>query len=139
MGYSNQTLVQLMKRFMNPSTLALAALVYLGCEFFSPVLFEGKTFFYRDVPMAAYPMKHFLYQAYHTGVLPFWNPLLFCGLPFMANLHPGVFYPPSLIFFLDDFGTAFNWYFVLHHLFLTLSVFAVFDRQFFELGLQFHP
>ncbi|MFQ5672041.1 MAG: hypothetical protein ACE5G9_03025 [Nitrospinales bacterium] len=104
---------------------AVLLLTALCLEFFAPVLFQDKTFFYRDVPMAAYPMKLFLSRAYHEGFLPFWNPALFCGMPFMATLHPGAFYPPSAIFFLDDFVAAFNWYFVLHHLFLSVSVFAL--------------
>ena len=114
-----------MKRFISSNSMAIVFLIFLCLEFFSPVLFSDKTFFYRDLPMAAYPMKYFLYQSYHGAVLPFWNPFLFCGLPFMANLHPGVFYPPSLIFFLNDFVFAFNVYFILHHLFLTISVFIL--------------
>jgi len=104
---------------------AVLLLAALCLEFFAPVLFQGKTFFYRDIPMAAYPMKYFLSESLHAGYLPFWNPEVFCGMPFMATLHPGVFYPPSAIFFLDDFVAAFNGYFVLHHLFLTVSVFAL--------------
>lgn len=113
------------KPFIGRDQAALLLLLFLSLEFFSPVLFGDKTFFFRDIPMAAYPLKHFLSTAYREGFWPFWNPSLFGGTPFMATLHTGVFYPPSLIFFLDDFTTAFNLYFVLHHMCLTFSVYAL--------------
>ncbi|MFQ5716141.1 MAG: YfhO family protein [Nitrospinales bacterium] len=115
----------MLKRIISPDIAAVFFLFVLALEYFSPVLFQDKTFFLRDIPLAAYPMKHFLSAAYHAGEWPFWNPALFSGMPFMATLHPGAFYPPSLIFFLDDFTAAFNLYFVLHHLFFAFSVYAL--------------
>ena len=43
----------------------------------------------------------------------------------MSLMHPGVFYPPSVIFLLNDFYLAFNAYFLFHHLVLMGSVYAI--------------
>ena len=78
-------------------------------------MFVGKVVFSTDTLYFNFPMYHYLHQAYHEGFVPFWNPNQFAGLPFMAALQTSVFYPPSLIFFLDDFTLAFNLNLVIHH------------------------
>ena len=80
-----------------------------------PVVFGSKVMFSTDTLYFNFPMYHYLHQAYHDGFIPFWNPNQFAGLPFMAVLQTAVFYPPSLIFFLDDFTLAFNLNLVFHH------------------------
>ncbi|HSJ30329.1 MAG TPA: hypothetical protein VK933_02770, partial [Longimicrobiales bacterium] len=51
-------------------------------------------------------------QAYHR--MPFWNPLLFGGLPFVEGMHGDIFYPPSLALFFMDAGTMWGWKMSLH-------------------------
>ena len=63
-----------------------------------------------------YPFKHFIWQTWQEGEIPFWNAQISGGIPFFSLYHPGVFYPLNLIFLLDDFGTAFNTYFLFHHI-----------------------
>lgn len=92
---------------------------------FYPVLFEGNTFFFRDIKHFAYPMKWYLAQVWAEGEWPYWYPHLFQGRPFMSLMHPGVFYPPSVLFLLNDFHFAFNAYFLFHHLVLMGSVYAL--------------
>lgn len=43
----------------------------------------------------------------------------------MSLMHPGAFYPPSLLFLLEDFLFAFNAYFLFHFFVLTGSVYAL--------------
>ena len=93
--------------------------------FFSPLLFEGKTLFSRDITVLAYPMKYFIFKAYHEGFVPFWNPSVYNGKPFLAEMFPGVFYPFNLIFFLSDFTTAFNWFYILQYVLLGISAYAL--------------
>lgn len=46
--------------------------------------------------------------------MPYWNPLLFGGLPFVEGMHGDIFYPPSLgMFFLDARG-MWGWKMALH-------------------------
>ena len=102
-------------------TLLLFALLLL----YLPVIFGNKTVFSRDTALFNFPMYHFLYHAFHEGFIPFWEPKQFTGLPFMAVLQSSVFYPPSLIFFLDDFVFAFNLSLVLHHAILVFGIYAL--------------
>ena len=103
--------------------LGVALVLVIFAEFFSPMLFQGKTLYTRDFPTITYPFKSFLAQAYHQGTIPFWTPSAYGGMPFMAALHPGVFYPPSLFFFMDDVTTALNYFYLFHFLLLALSVY----------------
>ncbi len=103
--------------------LGVALVLIVFVEFFSPMLFQGKTFFTRDFSVITYPFKSFLAQAYHQGVIPYWTPSIYGGTPFMAALHPGVFYPPSIFYFMDDVTTALNLFYLFHFLLLALSVY----------------
>ncbi|MBI9084519.1 MAG: YfhO family protein [Desulfobacterales bacterium] len=105
--------------------LAGALLVLL---FFHPVLLGSKTFFFRDIHRFFYPMKYFLSQSFHSGQIPFWNPGIFCGSPFMSNMQSGVFYPPSILFFLLPFPVSLNLY-ILLHFFLAFIFFHLFIRS----------
>jgi hypothetical protein len=107
------------------NALGLFILFAIAVAFFYPLLFDGKVIFYRDFHFVTYPTRFFLFQAYHQGEIPYWTTNTFGGTPFMATLHPGVFYPPSLFFFLDDFTTALNLYYVFHFLVMGFFVFLL--------------
>lgn len=110
---------------LNKDVLAVLFLSTLFLAFFFPVVFGDKTFFFRDMLHFGYPFKHFIWKSWQEGIMPFWNPQILGGIPFFSLYHSGVFYPPSLIFLLNDFGAAFNFYFVFHHLILTFSVYRL--------------
>lgn len=105
--------------------LGVFLLFGIAVIFFYPILFEGKVIFYRDFQFITYPIRHFLWQAYQQGVIPYWTTSTFGGAPFMSTLHPGVFYPPSVLFFLNDFTLALNLYYVLHFLILGIFIFLL--------------
>jgi hypothetical protein len=44
-----------------------------------------------------------------NGHLPLWNPYLFSGMPLMAALQTGAFYPTTLLFTIFSPITAMNW------------------------------
>lgn len=100
-------------------------LLFIFTLFFYPVLFEGSTFFFRDIHHFAYPMKWFIAKTWEKGEWSFWYPNILQGIPLMSLMHPGVFYPPSIIFLLEDFSFAFNAYFLFHHLVLMGSIYAL--------------
>lgn len=104
---------------------AILVLSALFLALFFPILVEGKTFFFRDMLHFGYPFKHFIWESWKEGALPFWNSNISGGVPFLALYHPGVFYPPNLIFLLEDFGAAFNYYYLFHHFVLTFSVYRL--------------
>ena len=107
------------------SLLAACFLLFVFTLFFFPVLFEGSTFFFRDIHHFAYPMKFYLARIWAVGEWPYWYPYLYQGMPFLSLMHPGVFYPPSVLFLLNDFLFAFHAYLLFHHLVLMGSVYAL--------------
>jgi hypothetical protein len=45
-----------------------------------------------------YPMYHEAARRLAQGELPLWNPWQLAGLPFLATMQTGVFYPPNLLY-----------------------------------------
>ena len=98
--------------------LGLGVLFLVAAGFFYPMLFDGKVIFYRDYNLITYPIRYFLGQTFNQWAIPYWVPHANGGMPFMAAFHPGVFYPPSLLFLLNDTTYALNLFYVLHFMIL---------------------
>jgi len=115
---------QVKKKILRPDNNGLGVLILLAIAvvFFSPLLFGDKVIFYRDFTFVTFPFKFFIAQIFQEGAIPYWNSNVYAGMPFMAGLHAGVFYPPSLLFFLNDTPYALNLFYVLH--FMILGVFT---------------
>lgn len=71
-------------------------------------------------------------QAFHR--MPYWNPLLFGGLPFVEGMHGDIFYPPSLAMFFMDARAMWGWKMSLH-IFLA----GVFTYLWLRRGLRLDP
>ncbi|MZH03374.1 MAG: YfhO family protein, partial [Nitrospinae bacterium] len=110
---------------LNKDVVAVFVLLILFLALFFPVLFGDKTFFFRDMLHFGYPFKHFIWKSLQEGALPFWNSQISGGIPFFSLYHPGVFYPPNLIFLVKDFSEAFNFFYLFHHIVLTFSVYRL--------------
>jgi hypothetical protein len=70
--------------------------------FFSDILF-GSSFFWDDISQYVFPMASFGAQMSAKGEIPFWNPYMFNGMPFLADFQAQYFYPAHWIFpyFID--------------------------------------
>ncbi len=53
-----------------------------------------------DLGSFLYPTYHFIQQSLKAGVWPLWNPYIYSGVPFAAEVQSGVFYLPHLLRFL---------------------------------------
>ena len=62
---------------------------------FYPFLF-GKTLVFGDNYSLMVPGKIFTAQWLKQGVLPLWNPHIFSGLPWIADINQSVLYPSTL-------------------------------------------
>ncbi len=109
--------------FKSSNFISVSILSGILIAFYFPVLTGKQTLFNGDMTMMAYPWKLFIYKAIHQQFLPFWNPYIYNGIPFLPTLHPGVFYPLNVVFLIEDFTYAFNLFFFLHHVILSLSVY----------------
>jgi hypothetical protein len=70
-----------------------------------------------DLASFLFPIYRFAASSLRAGNLPLWNPHLYGGAPFLADMQTGVFYPPNLLLFLlaPDFPyKALEWMAALH-------------------------
>ncbi|MFM2295420.1 MAG: hypothetical protein RLZZ350_1833, partial [Verrucomicrobiota bacterium] len=80
-----------------------------------PQVFSGwQTFVYRDFGQFSYPVAHYFRECFWRGEIPLWNPLSYCGVPFMAQWNPQVFYPPSLFYLVLPLSWSLGVFCLLH-------------------------
>lgn len=51
-----------------------------------------------------YPLADYAFQALRHGRFPEWDPTIYCGLSFVGNIQAALFYPPTWLLFLSNFG-----------------------------------
>lgn len=69
---------------------------------FFPVLYpsSGKLLFGNDIFRSYHYFRMFARQSLYSGIIPWWNPYLFSGAPFIANPSVSFWYPPNWLFFI---------------------------------------
>lgn len=77
----------------------------------------------RDLAPFFIPPKLLWVNMVKAGELPLWNPYNYSGIPLLAALQPGVFYPPHILYFVLPFNVAWNWIIILHFVFAATSVY----------------
>jgi hypothetical protein len=97
----------------------------LGIVFFAPALFFGKTFFFRDLYLWAFPQRRRLVELVLSEGLPLWDPYIHGGQPFLGEISNVAFYPSGVLGFLLPSVAAFNAEIVLHFLLCGLSIYLL--------------
>jgi len=108
----------------------VAGLVFLATTliFFGEQLF-GSAYFWEDFVRYVYPTQAYAAREVLSGSLPFWNPFTFGGMPFIADIAVGFFYPLNrlLSLFVSGDGylsfSALQIYIILHFLIAQISIF----------------
>lgn len=107
---------------------------YVIFALFSVIFFwgqlSGDTFFWEDFTEFVYPTQNYAAVEFANGEIPFWNPYSFSGMPFLADLQVGFFYPPNrlLSFFVTDGKLpvwALQFMIILHFFFAQLSMYLL--------------
>lgn len=80
--------------------LAPILLFLLTVVFFWENIFKGEVFYFGDNFNFFVPNKVFLVENIKKGIFPLWNPLIFSGVPYIADLGIFPFYPGNIFFFL---------------------------------------
>jgi hypothetical protein len=99
---------------------AFALLALLTGGFFWRALTEAGVFMPAgggDLASFYYPSYEFAAQQIKSGSIPLWNPHVFSGMPFAADVQAGLFYPLNWIlysFFSIDYG-ALEWLLIAHY------------------------
>ena len=80
---------------------------------------SGHVFLWEDFAEFTFPNEVFAARSFMSGTLPFWNPFTFCGMPFLADLQIGFFYPGNLLMYLFSGGALSSWleqfFLILHY------------------------
>ena len=95
-----------MNRKRHPAILefgAAAALLAATLGFFWRILFTPdawKPAGGGDLASFLFPIYRYAAASLRAGDLPLWNPHLYGGAPFLADMQTGLFYPLNLLLFL---------------------------------------
>lgn len=118
-----------MKRYAWLFILCLGILLRLA-----PV-FTGKTLIFGDNVSLLVPVK--LYSAYwlNQGIIPWWNPTIFAGVPWAEDISQSVFYPSTIIFALLNPAHALNATIALHLIFTGFGMYLL-GKKLFENDLE---
>ena len=99
----------------------LLALATIG--FFWQILFSPNTWMPAgggDLAPFLYPNYRFAAEHLRQGVIPLWNPHLYSGTPFAADIQSGLFYPINLLVFALVPNLTYAWlqYLAIFHFWL---------------------
>lgn len=97
-----------------PDVVAVGMLLAVPFLVHYQLVFLGRILADYDVFVYFYPLRAYAAEVIRQGRLPLWDPYLFLGSPFLANPQTSVFYPLSVLFYVLDTPTAYNWSVVLH-------------------------
>lgn len=93
--------------FDTKTSIIIASVIFIFTTsiFFGDQLF-GDKYFWEDFLEYVYPTQNFAAVESSQGKIPFWNPYIFNGMPFVADLQVGFFYPLNRLmnFFINDDG-----------------------------------
>ncbi len=79
-------------------TISLVSLLALVFLFFWKIALTNLILAGLDLFAYFYPYREYAAQVIRAGHLPLWNPYLFLGVPFLANIQSAVLYPLNLLF-----------------------------------------
>ncbi len=115
-----------------------AVLIFLGLTlvFHSEILFSGK-FLWEDFVEQEFPFRTLAASSLAQGILPHWNPYVFAGMPFLADVQIAFWYPVNLLqslFVSDGFlsPVVMEWAILLHFAVAGFGMFW-FSKKIFEI------
>jgi hypothetical protein len=103
---------------------AVAVLFLLITVVFADV-WQGSSFFVRDLTRYYFPTKRILHDIVRSGEFPLWNRAYSAGQPAAANPEYEVFYPGQLPIFFRDFFFGFRLHILLHFYVAALAMYAL--------------
>ena len=75
----------------------LLGILFVFWIFFFRELLTGSAYLFDDFIEQYYPGKFMSSVMLSKGIIPFWNPFVFSGMPFLADLQIAVFYPFNFV------------------------------------------
>src|SRR5262249_46845491 len=90
----------------SPRLFVSISLFLIPLIYFYPVLLGKVILAPGDGWAQNFPMRALTGQMLLDGQLPLWNPYIFAGMPLMASLVAGAFYPPNWLFAILPAGVG---------------------------------
>lgn len=104
--------------FLGHPILGWFLFLILSAVFLGDALLSGGAYLLRDVLTFHHPWQFAVREAVLSGRLPLWNHQTYCGIPLLANLQAGAFYPLHWLSWGLPFDRALTLEMMLH---LTLA------------------
>ncbi len=95
-----------------------------GALYFNPMLSSKSIFCERDLAPFFIPPKFLWVSLIKSFEFPFWNPHNYSGIPLLATLQPGIFYPPHIFYLFLPFNVVWNWMIILHFVFAGITTYV---------------
>ncbi len=102
------------KTFDRPFLVSSAWFLALALLAFFPILFLGRAYDANDLLHWFGPMRAFLKNSLAQGVLPLWNPTIFCGQPYFADLQTQILYPLHWVTLPFSVPTGMSLFILIH-------------------------
>jgi hypothetical protein len=120
------------KSWISSPYFAIAVFLLTTMIFFAPQLF-GNAYFWEDFLEYIYPTQTLAAKEFAKGMIPFWNPYTLSGMPFLADIQVGFFYPFNRIMglFLNSNGMLPIWvvqFIAIMHFFIAQINYYIFAR-----------
>ncbi|MBI4428264.1 MAG: YfhO family protein [Ignavibacteriales bacterium] len=111
-----------------PNERLCLGIIALFVGFFFYKILLGDAYFWEDFLYQNYPFRFFAATTMAGGEIPLWNPYIFNGMPFLADIQTAVFYLPLTLLTLFVRNGALNFYWlelviILHYVFAGFSMF----------------
>lgn len=120
----------------NISILSLLALVVL--LWFREALFDADVIVYGgDIFNQHYDLEAYISRLLRTGQIPFWNPYIYGGTPFLSHPQSLVFYPPQMILRLLPLNLSVSWAIAFHVWIAGAGMFALARWKGFQYWVAF--
>jgi len=103
-------------------TICIPILVFISVVYFHNVATAKSIFIERDLSGFFVPPKYIWVALVKSFSIPLWNPYNYSGIPLLATLQPGVFYPPHVFYLFLPFNVVWNWLIILHFVFAGVAV-----------------
>jgi len=101
----------------------ISILFLIALAYFHKALSSRFIFIERDLSSFFIPPKYLWVSFVKSLQLPLWNPFNYSGIPLLATLQPGIFYPPHVLYLFLPFNVVWNWLIILHFVFAGATVF----------------
>jgi hypothetical protein len=108
---------------------AFALILLVVAVLFLPALVKREVFTLRDHTDYFQPLRYFTAIHLKAFVLPHWNPYSASGEPWLSNPQTGAFYPPTWLYIVFPFETAYMLYLALHLFILGCGAYLLFARK----------